>query len=225
MSFSPLTQETSPLRIKPFVHPPEKLIKIKLTTQEVALVADARTIKHHLDKLASDIDPYSFDNIFYNLEGGEFLKNELCKRWKRHFRPLPPCYPVEYHTILAPNKRTLEIAKPIPISFFNIKNTNSLLLDDLYDTGATLKAIQLESKKLNINLTTAVLVSKNAAKVIPEPQLSYVGFEIPDLWIGGCGTNLSREDLDHEFDRNSPLLVMPLDIATEFYHSSRYPIN
>src|SRR5262245_20563495 len=73
-----------------------------------------------------------------------------------------------------------------------------LIVDDIIDEGRTLEAVLARLEPLGPRtMRVAVLVSKLARRTIGI-DLDYVGFEIADGWVVGCGMDLdgAYRDLD-----------------------------
>jgi len=71
----------------------------------------------------------------------------------------------------------------------NIKDRNVLIVDDILDTGNTLKAVvdKLENYSPK-SIKTCVLLDKPSRRTA-DIEADYVGFEIDDLFIVGYGLN------------------------------------
>lgn len=76
----------------------------------------------------------------------------------------------------------------------DVKGRHILIVDDLIDTGATLRfAINHLKKKNPASIKTAVLIDKDVgAKRLPGIAADYVGFTIPNLWISGYGMDTNQ---------------------------------
>lgn len=197
--------------------PPRRLTTIRLETQEVALVVPKKVVQERLDYLARKINPSSYEIIFYNRNGGVFLRRELESRWSRRvIKSNTPIVPIEYRSYVGPNSQD-EIQVTTPLCFYRKSGVRALILEDLDDTGKTLGAINDDAQELNLQLEIAILINKKSHKEVINHNIAYVGMELPDLWIGGGGANLSIPALDAEFDRHSPQIVMPLPSARKYY--------
>ena len=74
----------------------------------------------------------------------------------------------------------------------DIKGRHVLLLDDILDSGGTMKLVVPILKELGVaSVKTAVLLRKDrpAAKEVP---VDYVGFEIPDEFVVGYGLDYNN---------------------------------
>lgn len=83
----------------------------------------------------------------------------------------------------------------------DIKNREVLLVDDIFDTGYTLREVISRIKKLNpSSVSSAVLLHKEGRCEV-EMAPDFVGFHIPDKFVVGYG-------LDYEDEyRNLPYLA------------------
>ncbi len=74
----------------------------------------------------------------------------------------------------------------------DVRDRDVLLLDDIFDTGKTLKQIAEHMKRLGAkSLRTAVLLRKSGTQLV-EFEPDYVAFSIPDEFVVGYG--LDYED-------------------------------
>jgi hypoxanthine phosphoribosyltransferase len=74
-----------------------------------------------------------------------------------------------------------------------VRGRHVLLLDDILDTGHTLKRLVAHLAGLEVaSLRTAVLLRKQGRQQVPfEPD--YTGFEIPDAFVVGYGLDYNDE--------------------------------
>lgn len=84
----------------------------------------------------------------------------------------------------------------------DIKNRHVLLIEDIIDTGLTLKYINDMLLARNpASLKTCVFLDKRERRVV-DVQLDYVGFEIPNKYVVGYGL-----DYENKF-RNLPYIAI-----------------
>lgn len=63
-----------------------------------------------------------------------------------------------------------------------------LLVDDILDEGVTLAAVQAECRALGAReVLTAVLTRKRHDRCLPGVGADFVGLEVPDRYVFGCG--------------------------------------
>ena len=71
-----------------------------------------------------------------------------------------------------------------------IENQNVLIVEDIVDTGHTLKYLyQVLKGRSPATLRTCTLVRKERA--LPDFPLDYLGFDIPDVWVVGYGLDFA----------------------------------
>jgi len=74
----------------------------------------------------------------------------------------------------------------------DIKNRDVLLIDDILDTGKTLKLVSDLINDLHpANLRTCVLLDKKARREV-KIEADFVGFEIPDKFVVGYGLDFAE---------------------------------
>ena len=74
----------------------------------------------------------------------------------------------------------------------DIKNRDVLLIDDILDTGKTLKLVSDLVRELNpASLRTCVLLDKKARREVAM-EADFVGFEIPDKFVVGYGLDFAE---------------------------------
>ncbi len=75
----------------------------------------------------------------------------------------------------------------------DIEGKNVLLIDDIIDTGRTLKAlVEIFKKKNPKNLKTCVLLDKKERREV-NYDADFVGFEIPNKFVVGYGLDWGEE--------------------------------
>jgi len=75
-----------------------------------------------------------------------------------------------------------------------------LIVDDIFDEGNTLAAIKGSVEKRNsASVKTAVLVRKQHDRGLPRDYPDFVGLDVPDVYVFGCGMDAYEEwrHLDH----------------------------
>jgi hypoxanthine phosphoribosyltransferase len=75
----------------------------------------------------------------------------------------------------------------------DVRGRNVLLVDDILDTGQTLKHVVRQLKELDaLSVKVAVLLRKQGRQQVPlEPD--YCGFDIPDRFVVGYGLDFNDE--------------------------------
>ena len=90
--------------------------------------------------------------------------------------------------------KTKSIGTPQIISSLtiDIQNRDVLLIDDILDTGKTLKLVSELVRNLKpASLRTCVLLDKKARREVPI-EADFVGFEIPDKFVVGYGLDFAE---------------------------------
>jgi len=76
----------------------------------------------------------------------------------------------------------------------DIAGKHVLIVDDILDTGKTLRYLQQTFKARNpASLKTCVLLRKSE-RLVEEVQVDYLGFDIPDVWVVGYGLDYADQD-------------------------------
>ena len=97
---------------------------------------------------------------------------------------------------------TGEVTLKVPLKKENIEGKNIIIVEDIVDTGRTLKYLVKYLKDFNPkSVKTAVLLDKKARRVV-EFEADYVGFPIDDLFVIGYGL-----DYDEKY-RNFPYIAI-----------------
>jgi hypoxanthine phosphoribosyltransferase len=87
--------------------------------------------------------------------------------------------------------------EPVDVACFTARDV--LVVDDIADEGRTLQTVLgVVRRGRPRTLRTAVLVSKGARRRV-DVKLDYVGFEIDDGWVVGCGMDLDGAFRDLDF--------------------------
>jgi len=68
--------------------------------------------------------------------------------------------------------------------FDPIEGNNLLLIEDIVDTGGTLRVLQEKLKDMGKHFKTCVLLDKGVAK---GAKVDFIGFKIPRVFVGGYG--------------------------------------
>jgi hypoxanthine phosphoribosyltransferase len=80
----------------------------------------------------------------------------------------------------------------IQIGSINIENKDVLILEDIVDSGQTLKALTNDLKKFKPNsIEIATFLSKPLER-ITDIQVKYVGIEIPSKFVVGYGLDYAE---------------------------------
>ena len=83
---------------------------------------------------------------------------------------------------------------------FELEGRKVLVVDDIFDEGDTLAAIKGSCEKRQAaSVHLAVLVRKMHDRGLPRDYVDFVGLDVPDVYIFGCGMDAYEEwrHLDH----------------------------
>ena len=116
------------------------------------------------------------------MQGGVFTAVELCRRFD---------FPHEFDFIhVTRYEQSLTGGKLSWRAFPNLELSGRtvLLVDDILDQGATLAALYQELIRSGVSqLYSAVLVSKNLENPGKRINVDFVGMEVEDVYVFGCG--------------------------------------
>ncbi len=76
----------------------------------------------------------------------------------------------------------------------DLEARNVLIVDDIFDEGNTLAAIKgsVEKRKAR-SVKMAALVRKDHDRGLPRDYVDFVGLEVPDVYVFGCGMDAYEE--------------------------------
>lgn len=83
---------------------------------------------------------------------------------------------------------------------FELEGREVLVVDDIFDEGDTLAAIKGSCEKRGAaSVHLAVLVRKMHDRGLPRDYVDFVGLDVPDVYVFGCGMDAYEEwrHLDH----------------------------
>lgn len=107
-------------------------------------------------------------------------------------------------------KVELSVGKDLPV-----RNQHVLLLEDIVDTGRTIDALQRHFLGRGArSCRVATLLSKPSRRVVAV-ALDYVGFEIPDEFVLGCGM-----DLDGRYRELPDVVVYEAEVERAFLRTA-----
>jgi hypoxanthine phosphoribosyltransferase len=114
------------------------------------------------------------------------------------------CIHVSSYQNQTTSTKTPEIINSIQL---NIKDANTLLIDDILDTGNTLlKVLDILWAKRPASIKTCVLLDKKSRRSV-DIEADFVGFEIPDRFVVGYGLDYA------EYYRQLPYIgVIPKEL-------------
>jgi len=76
----------------------------------------------------------------------------------------------------------------------NLEDRDVLIVDDIFDEGNTLAAIKgsVESRKAR-SVKMAALVRKDHDRGLPRDYVDFIGLDVPDVYVFGCGMDAYEE--------------------------------
>ena len=148
-------------------------------------IASEAQVESALDRMAEEAtlvleqkDPL----ILAVMQGGVFTAVQLCRRLD---------FPYEFdfiHVTRYGQALTGGTLSWRVLPSLNLEGRTVLLVDDILDHGVTLAALHEELAKVRVSrLYSAVLVSKNLATPLKRVNVDFVGMEIEDAYVFGCG--------------------------------------
>ena len=94
-----------------------------------------------------------------------------------------------YKGQITPQSNVIESNLPLP----ELKNRNVLLVEDIYDTGASMAYAYHRCKRENPkSLKTCVFLVKEDVKRVEETPIDYSGFTIPNVFVVGYGLDYNQ---------------------------------
>lgn len=182
-----------------------------------------KAISHRIRQLAADIEqtvPEPVD-ILILLKGAFVFGSDLVRSLS-NIRSIHFARAKSYHgTATTPGDLTWQWPQDLVP---NAKNL--LILDDILDSGSTLKeAGELALKAGYQKVFSAVLLRKIRANP-PRTEANFIGFEIPELFVVGYGLDHNEnyralpyigviDDLDGQIPTQSATTQVPADLGTK----------
>ena len=148
-------------------------------------------INKRVEELASALyKKYGNEKIVFicTLKGAVFFTCDLLKKYKGNAV-------LEFLRVSSYNGETSsgKIELNLSISKENIENNNVIIIEDIVDTGRTLKFLKEYINDMNPkSLEICTLLDKPSRRVV-EIETDYCGFEIDDLFVVGYGLDYNQE--------------------------------
>ena len=164
----------------------------------IKVLYDEKALDKRIGELADELyELYGDDEVVFVcvLKGSALFTCDLAKKYKGDAR-------FEFIRVSSyeGTESTGKIALKIPLSEKNIENRHVLIIEDIVDTGHTLKFLREYVEGMNPkSVRECTLLNKEARRTVSiTPE--FVGFEIPDLFVIGYGL-----DYDEKY-RNLPYI-------------------
>jgi hypoxanthine phosphoribosyltransferase len=165
------------------------MITEKMIAEEIKNLAVNINSKHH-----NDDTPVVFVGI---LNGCFMFYSDLIKEI---YSPKIECDFVKIKSYEGKEKKDLVIIKNIELS---IEDKHVYIIDDIYDTGETIKYLYEKLKRLNPKSISAITLIKRENSVIDDSIILYSAFNIgADKWVYGYGMDDSKG-----YNRNLPYIL------------------
>ncbi len=76
----------------------------------------------------------------------------------------------------------------------NLEDRDVLIIDDIFDEGNTLAAIKGSvEKRMARSVKMAALVRKDHDRGLPRDYVDFIGLDVPDVYVFGCGMDAYEE--------------------------------
>jgi len=166
--------------------------------EKINILYDEETIMNRISELADELYKVYGDEevVFVSvLKGAIFFTVDLAKKFKGDAR-------IDFLRVSSyeGENSTGTITLKLPLKEENIKGKNVLIVEDIIDTGRTMKYLIKYIEELGAkSVKSCVLLDKKSRRT-EEIDADYTGFEIPDLFVIGYGL-----DYDEKY-RNLPYI-------------------
>ncbi|MEZ0324043.1 MAG: hypoxanthine phosphoribosyltransferase [Hydrogenothermaceae bacterium] len=164
---------------------------MKIKGRELELLISENQIKSRIKELAKEIDEaFEGEDIYAVgiLKGSFIFFADLVRELKSKVY-------VDFMQVSSYGSRMESFGEVIFIKDMSvdIKDKNVLIIDDIIDTGRTLKAlVEALSLRYPRKLKTAVLLDKKERREV-DYYADFVGFVIPDKFVVGYGLDWAEE--------------------------------
>lgn len=166
--------------------------------ENIKVLYDQKALDDRIQELADELyKEYGDEEVLFVgvLKGAVFFACDLAKKFKGDAR-------IDFLRVSSyeGTESTGKITLKIPLKEENVKNRHVLIIEDIVDTGYTLQFLREYVESMNPkSVRECTLLNKKARRVVPITP-TYVGFEIPDLFVIGYGL-----DYDEKY-RNLPYI-------------------
>jgi hypoxanthine phosphoribosyltransferase len=150
-----------------------------------------KEVKERVNILAKELySKYGNEELVFicTLKGAVFFACDLLKNYKGNAR-------MEFlrASSYSGTESTGKIELNLSISKDNIENKDVIIIEDIVDTGRTLKFLKEYINDMNpSSLKICTLLNKPSRRVV-EIDADYVGFEIEDLFVVGYGLDYNQQ--------------------------------
>ena len=160
----------------------EEAIEVRREGFQIASETDVSMALQRIASEATVVLAQENPIVLAVMQGGVFTAVELCRRFN---------FPHEFDSIhVTRYEQSLTGGELSWRAFPNLELSGRtvLLVDDILDQGATLAALYQELIRSGVSqLFSAVLVSKNLGSSEKRINVDFVGMEVEDVYVFGCG--------------------------------------
>jgi len=157
-------------------------IEVRREGFQIASEADVSAALQRMASEATAVLAHENPIVLAVMQGGAFTAVELCRRFD---------FPHEFDFIhVTRYEQSLTGGELSWRAFPNLELSGRmvLLVDDILDQGVTLAALYQELIRSGVSqLYSAVLVSKNLERSGKRINVDFVGMEVEDAYVFGCG--------------------------------------
>lgn len=148
-------------------------------------VASEAEVAAALDRIAEEASTVLADAnplILAVMQGGAFTAVELCRRFDFPYE-FDFIHVTRYGQSLTGGRLSWRVLPSLELA-----GRTALLVDDILDRGVTLAALYDELGQSSVaKLYSAVLVSKNVRSLGDRVDVDFVGMQVEDAYVFGCG--------------------------------------
>ena len=159
--------------------------------EKINVLYDESVLANRISELADELYKIYGDEevVFVSvLKGAIFFTVDLAKSFKGDAR-IDFLRVSSYEGTESTGKITLKIA----LKEENIKNKNVLIVEDIIDTGRTMKFLIEYVESLGAKSVKSCALLDKKSRRTEDIDTDYVGFEIPDLFVIGYGLDYNEK--------------------------------
>lgn len=166
--------------------------------EKINILYDEKTIMDRIEVLADELyKNYGDEEVVFVsvLKGAIFFTVDLAKKFKGDAR-------IDFLRVSSyeGENSTGKITLKLPLKEENIKGKNVLIVEDIIDTGRTMKYLIEYVSTLGAKTVKSCALLDKKSRRTEDINADYIGFEIPDLFVIGYGL-----DYDEKY-RNLPYI-------------------
>lgn len=159
--------------------------QLMTTLQEAECIVTKSDVMRAYDDLSSRLNVHYAGRkpiVLVAMNGGMIPAGQLMTRLS-FFHRMEYIHATRYRNNEATSELNWKVKPPE-----NIEGEHVLIIDDIYDEGVTLHTIVTELEKQNpASIKTCVLLNKEHNRKIKNFSVDFVGLNIPDRYVFGCG--------------------------------------